>query len=232
MSGWWVHNLYEQGGAALVASWVIWVIGSIVLHELAHGWAALWQGDETPRELDRMTINPMVHMGPWALLMFAVIGITWGMMPTDPSRYRWGRRGRVVVAAAGPAMNLLLAFVALTALGLSGLSLAEGETAGRLAQFLLIGGFLNIALAMFNLLPVPPLDGSGILAGLSWKWYQWSQDPRIAMYSLLALVALFFIGGLGGVLFGTAMGVSSGYAGFLTRLVWGGGSEAVAPEAF
>jgi len=232
VTGWWVHNLYEQGGAALVASWVIWVIGSIVLHELAHGWAALWQGDETPRELDRMTINPMVHMGPWALLMFAVIGITWGMMPTDPSRYRWGRRGRVVVAAAGPAMNLLLAFVALTALGLSGLSLAEGETAKRLAQFLLIGGFLNIALAMFNLLPVPPLDGSGILAGLSWKWYQWSQDPRVATYSLLALMALFFIGGLGGVLFGTAMGVSSGYAGFLTRLVWGGGSEAVAPEAF
>jgi Zn-dependent protease len=232
VSGWWVHNLYEQGGAALVASWVIWVIGSIVLHELAHGWAALWQGDETPRELDRMTINPMVHMGPWALLMFAVIGITWGMMPTDPSRYRWGRRGRVVVAAAGPAMNLLLAFVALTALGLSGLSLAEGETAERMAQFLLIGGFLNIALAMFNLLPAPPLDGSGILAGLSWKWYQWSQDPRIAMYSLLALMVLFFIGGLGGVLFGTAMGISSGYAGFLTRLVWGSGPEAAAPEAF
>jgi Zn-dependent protease len=231
VSGWWVHNLYEQGGAALVASWVIWVIGSIVLHELAHGWAALWQGDETPRELDRMTINPMVHMGTWALLMFALIGITWGMMPTDPSRYRWGRRGRVVVAAAGPAMNLLLAFVALTALGISGLSLAEGETAERLAQFLMIGGFLNIALAMFNLLPVPPLDGSGILAGLSWKWYQWSQDPRIAMYSLLALMVLFFMGGLGGVLFGTAMTVSGAYSGMLTRLIWGGSGAEIPSDS-
>jgi Zn-dependent protease len=220
VSGWWVHNLFEQGGAALVASWVIWVIGSIVLHELAHGWAALWQGDQTPRELDRLTINPMVHMGMWALIMFAVVGITWGMMPTDPSRYRWGRRGRIVVAGAGPAMNIVLAFVALTILGLwKGLGDPQGDTAERAVMFLQIGGFLNLALAMFNLLPVPPLDGSGILAGVSWKWYQWSQDSRVAMYSMLALIFLFFVGGLGGVLFGAAASMASGYADWVAGLV-------------
>lgn len=219
MSGWWVHTLWDQGGPALVASWVIWVIGSIVLHELAHGWAAVWQGDQTPRELDRLTINPMVHMGPWALIMFAVVGITWGMMPTDPSRYRWGRRGRVVVAGAGPAMNLALAFVSLTVLGVwQGLADPQGESAARAVRFLEIGGFLNIALAMFNLLPVPPLDGSGILAGLSWRWYRWSQDPRIAMYSMLILIFLFFMGGLGGVLFATAAGAAAGYSDWVAGL--------------
>ena len=84
---------------------------------------------------------------------------------------------------------------------------------------------------MFNLLPVPPLDGSGILAGLSWKWYQWSQDPRIAMYSLLALMVLFFMGGLGGVLFGTAMTASGAYSGMLTRLIWGGSGAEIPSDS-
>lgn len=228
VSGWWVHNLFEQGGAPLVATWVIWVIGSIVLHELAHGWAALWQGDETPRELDRMTINPMVHMGPWALLMFALIGITWGLMPTDPSRYRWGRRGRIVVSAAGPAMNLLLAFVALTVLGLwQGVASPSGQVADRLVQFLTIGGFLNLALAMFNLLPVPPLDGSGILAGASFTWYRWSQNPQVALYSMLALMVLFFMGGFGGVLFGAAADASNAYADWVSGMLRGRGGTPV-----
>jgi Zn-dependent protease len=192
---------------------VIWVIGSIVLHELAHGWAALCQGDQTPRELDRMTINPWVHMGPFALLMFALVGITWGMMPTDPSRYRWGRRGRIVVSAAGPAMNLLLAAVALTILGVwRGLSSNPPEQA---VQFLFVGGYLNIALAMLNLLPVPPLDGSGILAGISRRWYSWSQNPQVALYSMLILMALFFMAGLGSALFGSSLLLANAAAGLV-----------------
>ena len=218
MSGWWVHNLYEAAGVAAVATWVIWVIGSIVLHELAHGWAALWQGDSTPRDLERMTINPWVHMGPFALLMFALIGITWGVMPTDPSRYRWGRRGRVVVSAAGPAMNLLLAFISLTILGIyagvKGVSPGSFRVLSddRVVMFFFTGGFLNLALAILNLLPVPPLDGSGILSGLSRRWYGWSQNPQVALFGMLALMVLIFMGGLGSVLFGGAATVATLYA--------------------
>ena len=97
---WWVHQLYQDGRVVELISWVFWVILSITLHELAHGWAALWQGDDTPRRMHRMTANPLVHMGGWSLLLFAVVGIAWGVMPTDPSRYRWRRRGRIVVAGA------------------------------------------------------------------------------------------------------------------------------------
>jgi hypothetical protein len=88
----------------------VWVIGSIVLHELAHGWAAIRLGDTTPRDLGHMTWNPLVHMGGFSLVVFAVIGIAWGMMPVDPSRLR-GRYGDALVALAGPAMNIVLAAV-------------------------------------------------------------------------------------------------------------------------
>ena len=86
-----------------------------MLHELAHGWAAIWLGDQTPVRQGRMTGNPLVHMGPWSLLMLAVAGIAWGQMPIDRTRLR-GRHGEAIVAAAGPAMNVLLALAALSTL--------------------------------------------------------------------------------------------------------------------
>ena len=109
MSGWWVQVAWNIGPAYLV-SWIFWVLFSITLHELAHGWAALSQGDQTPRELNRMTANPLVQMGTTSLIFFFIIGIAWGMMPVNPSRFRDGRRGEIIVAAAGPVLNLLLAF--------------------------------------------------------------------------------------------------------------------------
>src|SRR5688572_29409894 len=108
MSGWWMGNLAAQREYALLVSWIFWVLFSITLHELAHGWAALWQGDDTPRRLGRMTPNPIVHMGWVSLLMFAIVGIAWGVMPVDPSRFRWKRKGRTIVYGAGPAMNVAL----------------------------------------------------------------------------------------------------------------------------
>ena len=74
MGGWWVHSLVQDGRIVELISWIFWVILSITLHELAHGWVALWQGDDTPRITGRMTANPVVHMGPMSLLVFAVTG--------------------------------------------------------------------------------------------------------------------------------------------------------------
>ena len=80
---WWVHQEYRSGGLVAVLSWAFWVIFSITLHELGHGWAAIRQGDDTPRRLGRMTLNPLVHMGVPSLVMFALIGIAWGAIATD-----------------------------------------------------------------------------------------------------------------------------------------------------
>jgi len=198
MGGWWVHNLFQAGRYTELVSWIFWVIFSITLHELAHGWAAIWQGDDTPRRLGRMTANPLVHMGPLSLLVFAVIGIAWGVMPVDPSRFRWRRRGRIVVSGAGPAMNIALAFVALTLMVIwLKVGPAEAVIYENVAVFLWTGGWLNLVLALFNLLPIPPLDGSSILSGISFRVYRLYQHPRAQIFSLAFIMIVFMTNAFG-----------------------------------
>ncbi|MDP7006011.1 MAG: hypothetical protein QF718_07365, partial [Phycisphaerales bacterium] len=90
MSGWWVHELWNAGRGTELVSWIFWVIASITLHELAHGWAAIWEGDDTPRVTGHMSANPIVHMGLPSLILFLILGIAWGMMPVNPYRFRHG----------------------------------------------------------------------------------------------------------------------------------------------
>ena len=73
---WWVSNFAQSGHYVELVSWIFWVLLSITLHELAHGWAAIWQGDDTPIRLNRMTANPIAHMGLPSLVVFALCGIT------------------------------------------------------------------------------------------------------------------------------------------------------------
>ena len=96
---------------------LITVVVSIVLHELAHGYAAIKLGDDTPLVTGHMTFDPLVHMGGMSLILLAIAGIAFGAMPVDRTRLR-GRYGEAIMAAAGPAMNVLLAVLALTTLGL------------------------------------------------------------------------------------------------------------------
>ena len=201
MGGWWVHDWFQVGGAFLVASWAFWVIFSITLHELGHGWAALWQGDSTPRDLGHMTVNPMVHMGPMSLLIFALIGIAWGVMPVNPSRFRNRRWGDLLVAGAGPMVNLGLAIVAV--IGLNVLFLVGDPQAPmfeKFETFFFLGAMLNIVLMIFNLFPVPPLDGSAVLSSLSSGYRRLLQHENAPMFGL-AFLAIVFFTGIGGALF-------------------------------
>lgn len=147
------------------------VVVSICLHELAHGLMAIWLGDRTPIEQERMTLSPLVHMGIPSLICLLLAGIAWGAMPVDRARLR-GRFGPAVVAAAGPAMNILLAVLAIAALGLwQRFDLRRGDELSQVAQngmyLLWVVGVANVLLALFNLLPIPPLDGSRILGNFS-----------------------------------------------------------------
>lgn len=115
MTSWWVTSVLDSpGGGILLFSWVVWVIGSIVLHELGHGWAAIACGDDTPRRERHMTLNPLVHMGWPSLLLFAILGMAYGRMPVNPANFKspWDD---VIVALAGPMMNVLLAVGAIIA---------------------------------------------------------------------------------------------------------------------
>ena len=190
-TGWWVATLWNES-PVLVISWVFWVVFSICVHELAHGWTAIRLGDRTPIESGHMTWNPLVHMGPWSLVMFAVVGIAWGAMPVNPNRLR-GRHADAMVAGAGPATNITLALVSL-ALLVAWVSIAGGlvwssvrvddQAFTNIVQFFRMGVMLNLALAAFNMLPVPPLDGSRVLASFS-RWYdnlfRGEHAPGIAM---------------------------------------------------
>ncbi len=175
---------------------VVGVVVSIVLHELGHGVAALWQGDDTPRVSGHMTWDPLVHMGALSLGLLMVVGIAFGAMPVDRTRFR-SRRGDLYVAAAGPATNLLLAGVALTLLGVWWA--ATGPAAGGLARnaqyFLQMLGTMNIVLCLFNLLPIPPLDGSTVLASLLPGYRRFVSNPDNQPFLMGGLVVAFVLAG-------------------------------------
>ena len=197
MREWWVAYYWDLNHV-LLGSWVVWVIGSIVLHELGHGWAAIRRGDRTPIETGHITWNPLVHMGAISLVCFALFGFTWGAMPVNPSRMR-GRHAEAFVAAAGPAVNVALAAVCI--LGDS-LWLRFGAALGaplhvleNVHTFLWTGAMINVMGVLFNLLPVPPLDGSRILADFFPPFDRAIHSEKGALAGLIAAALLFSYGG-------------------------------------
>lgn len=175
---------------------VVTVIVSITLHELAHGFTAIHHGDRTPEERGHMTANPLIHMGPFSIIMLLLNGIAWGSMPVDPTRLR-GKFAEAMVYAAGPATNFALALLGLTALGVwyrfGGHYEAGAAASGQ--QFLLVFGVFNIVLGIFNLIPVPPLDGSGILASFSSSYARLVGDPGHSGTWMIAFIFVFlFVG--------------------------------------
>lgn len=165
---------------------------SVIIHEIAHGWMALRLGDSTAKDRGRLTLNPIPHLDPLGsiiipLLSLASAGtvfIAWAKpVPINPANFRNVRRDDILVSAVGPLSNLVIALAcallyAMVILGFGSVNtMNEGpvrETALFLQKMFAYGISLNVFLAVFNLIPVPPLDGSHVLASLL--------PPRIAMY--------------------------------------------------
>ncbi|MGV6813760.1 MAG: site-2 protease family protein [Phycisphaerales bacterium] len=224
--GWWITSLLNDpsiNGQVWVVSWIVWVVLSICLHELAHGWTAIQLGDDTPRLAGHMTWNPMVHMGPYSLLMFIFIGIAWGAMPVNPSKLK-GRYGDAIVSLAGPLMNLILATIALIVL-IIWKPLCQGQITGsvtishplstNMTTFLHLGAMLNIVLMLFNLLPVPPLDGGRILMDILPR-YRRIIESENGRWLALGVFIIFFIF-MSSLIFVLANAAISG----ITELFWG-----------
>ena len=147
---------------------ILILLFSIVLHEYAHGWAAYKLGDYTPKLSGRLTLNPLAHIDPFGtvILPFFLLIATQGRfsigyakpVPINPYNFKNPRRDMIWVGLAGPLMNFILAIL---------LSLTAKLIANyQINQIINNAAFLNIILAVFNLLPIPPLDGSRIVAGL------------------------------------------------------------------
>ncbi len=140
---------------------VIVIIISVCLHELAHGWAALSQGDDTPKQSGHMTMNPVVHMGWQSIILLCLAGIAWGQMPVNPDKFRFPRFSNILVSAAGPLMNLALCLLAVFLLKVLAGPISVGVVSYK---FLNIVARTNIILFLFNLLPIPPLDGFHVVS--------------------------------------------------------------------
>ncbi|MBS7670305.1 site-2 protease family protein [Croceicoccus gelatinilyticus] len=177
------------------------LVVSIVFHEVAHGWAALALGDTTAKERRRLTLNPVRHadpvgtvLVPGALALFGGPIFGWAKpVPVNKWRLNNPRYGMMAVAAAGPGTNFALALIAAIGLGLLGRDLTAEPTGALEWTFLALNYMviINLFLALFNLLPIPPFDGSHIVEGLlPRKWAAAYEKLRpIGMVLLVLLIA-------------------------------------------
>ncbi len=158
-----------------IATWLIPLVFAIVLHEISHGWVANAFGDPTARKLGRLSPNPIRHIDPFGTLVLPMVLAVSGApvfgwakpVPVVARRLRNPRLHMMIVALAGPGMNLLLALLA--AFGLAAaLAVVETPTLGNLFLIANLQNFLliNVFLALFNLLPIPPFDGGHVVEGL------------------------------------------------------------------
>jgi len=156
-------------------------------HEFAHGYAADRLGDPTPRRAGRLTLNPLAHLDPLGTILLVLTGFGWAKpVPIDPGNFPDWRRGLITVAAAGPIANVVLAI-------LFGLPFKLGLVAAGspLARPLFVIVFINAVLAVFNLIPVPPLDGSKIMIGLL-PGQLGIAYARLQAYGVMILIGLIY----------------------------------------
>ena len=139
----------------------------ITLHELSHGLAAYRLGDTTAKDMGRLTLNPIKHLDPMGLLMMLVFHVGWAKpVPVNMSRFRDPKKGMAITALAGPASNVLITLVFLMLYGALYIPLMRSTAGTYLLQMIQLTARMSLGLAIFNLLPVPPLDGSKILFSL------------------------------------------------------------------
>lgn len=195
-------GLLTSGGDDLFTRIMIWLpifLVSITLHEFGHAFTAYRLGDQTPKLDGRLSLNPVAHLDPLGTLMILFGPIGWAKpVRVDPSALR-GRYGELLVALAGPMANLILAVAAVAILKHAPIPVAyEG-----LIEPLQVMMMLNLALAVFNLLPIPPLDGGNILQNL--LPYRWRPGYyQIMPYGVIVLILLvmgpMFVPGMPSVL--------------------------------
>lgn len=201
------------------------LISSLSVHEAAHAFAADRLGDSTARQLGRLSLNPVVHIDPIGTLLFPVIAFMTGVpligwakpVPVNTRFLKHPKRDFAIIAAAGPASNVVMAVIGAVALSLARNAagpgdIAAGAVTGPLVQLLFLFAIVNVLLAVFNMIPVPPLDGGNVLLGLL------PAGPARAVehlrpYGIFILYALMLTGALSAIL-GPVLGYSRYLLGF------------------
>ncbi|MFB0534741.1 MAG: site-2 protease family protein [Anaerolineae bacterium] len=185
--------LFLQMGMQTVISLIVGLLAAISVHECAHAWMANKLGDPTAKEAGRLSLNPFAHLDPWGTLMLLVFGLGWGKpVPVDADRLRYGpQKGMALVGVAGPAANFIIASIVAIPLRLHLVPFATRYifdvipiSFGEIFSWVI---WLSLALALFNLIPFTPLDGSRIFAAfLPSRWFY-----ILARYERYALLLFF-----------------------------------------
>jgi len=192
-----------------IVVWILPVIFAITVHEVAHGWVAKKYGDNTASSLGRLTLNPIKHIDLFGtiilpgLLLITGTGFIFGWakpVPVDPRNFKNPLKDMAVVALAGPVANLLMAFFWALIIRLGVIIGAGNEAVSHPLIYSGVAGIsINLVLALINLLPIPPLDGSRILTGILPGYWAW-QYNRLERYGFIILLLLLYTNLLGAIL--------------------------------
>lgn len=183
-----------------IAIILVIIVGSVILHELAHGLVAYWLGDDTAKNAGRLTLNPLKHIDPYMSILVPVVlyiinaPVFGGAkpVPINTRNLKWKEWGMALVAIAGPLTNLLLAFIAFVIGHFTGWLYGAG---GDISEFIFNEiVFVNIGFAIFNILPIPPLDGSRVLYAIAPDGFRAILE-NIERYGIIIIYALILVFG-------------------------------------
>lgn len=179
---------------------------ALTIHEYAHARVAVALGDPTPRFMGRLTLNPIAHLDPIGLIMLWLFKFGWAKpVPINPSYFKDGRRGMIYVSLAGPGSNILMAFTAAFLIAI----LAKFQLlASPWYDILRLTYVYNIVFAIFNLIPIPPLDGSKVLMSLLPGRHAYSLQG-LEQYGPFILMGLVYIGFIGAITYPLEVALSS-----------------------
>ena len=169
--------------------WAVALVISVTIHEFSHAWMADRLGDPTARLAGRLTLNPLAHLDPVGTLALLIANIGWGKpVPIDPYNLRYPRRDSAIISLAGPGSNLILAAILALFLRLPFVSLSLGSLVSLLYPLIV----LSVGLGVFNLIPIPPLDGAKIVLGILPIDLALKFEETTSQFGILLLLFIIF----------------------------------------
>lgn len=177
----------------LALAWIVALILSLTVHEFAHALVGKWRGDDTAEKMGRLSLNPLAHLDLLGTLMLLTIGFGWAKpVPFDPRNLKNPLKDGVIIALAGPFANLLLALAA-AAIFKSLIRTGAMDFGSVLPAFLIFVMLVNMLLLFFNLIPVPPLDGSKVLDAMLFKFGAFSLRQKLEVWGPQLMLILVII---------------------------------------